>query len=91
MTREVRHSNNKINRVLSTLKYAENSMQLDFDDRVLDGNEVKDIRDVDTAKLLNNTTVTMKNLNYSLMKLVAVQQPSIQISKGTLCSFISID
>ena len=41
---------------------------------------------MDTATLLNNTNVSIKNLNHSLMKLVAVQQQSLEIAKGSTIS-----
>jgi len=40
------------------------------------------IDDIDPEELLDKADVSIKNLNHSLMKLVAVQQESISIAKN---------
>ena len=41
--------------------------------------------------LLNQTQTSIKNLNHSLIKLVAVQQESITISRNTPFEFVMMD
>lgn len=64
---------------------------MEDEDNGLTSEELQNIGLVDTATLLNNTNVSIKNLNYSLMKLVAVQQESQIVAKATLHPFLMID
>lgn len=58
--------------------------QAHFDDPIdVDGTNAQD--------LLTQTNTSIKNLNHSLLKLVAVQQESIAVSKNTLSQFTVMD
>ena len=50
-----------------------------------------ELDNVDPEELLDKADVSIKNLNHSLMKLVAVQQESISIAKNLPQGFVMMD
>lgn len=50
--------------------------------RLIGDDDDVELDDVDPEELLDKADVSIKNLNHSLMKLVAVQQESISIAKN---------
>ena len=96
MSKFVKHTNSSVNKVLDTLNKtatfnAHAGGQGQAEQQPPESPELANISDVDTATLLNNTNVSIKNLNHSLMKLVAVQQESIIIAKGSVQTFLMMD
>ena len=88
MSKEMNVSNHILIKLMNTLnKTKKFGMQDDNEFEMDSDGEAVNIDTVDTATMLNTTNISIKNLNHTLMKLVAVQQESIMISKGSMQSF----
>lgn len=90
MSKVVKHTNSSVNKVLDTLNKTAH-MGLAGPGKLRVEAPPPNINEVDTATMLNSTNVSIKNLNHSLMKLVAVQQESQQIAKGLPQAFLMMD
>ena len=78
MSKMVKYTNNSVNDVIGTLNNNKEG-----------GDAV--VHNEDTSDLLNKTSTNIKNLNHSLIKLVAVQQESISISRNSMSQFLMLD
>ena len=71
MSNLVHQTNDQMNNVIDSLN-TKKANKVGLDDEQM----------ADAGELLNKTHTSIKNLNHTLIKLVAVQQESIVISKG---------
>ena len=91
----VKYSNSSMGGVLKTLQSTMNRQggpgQQSRRPGLIGDDDDVELGDVDPEELLDKADVSIKNLNHSLMKLVAVQQESISIAKNLPQGFVMMD
>ena len=98
MSKMVKFTNASVNKVIDTLNYTASGKSKEifklrapglalapYDTAAMGGD------DPEASVLLDRANVSIKNLNHSLMKLVAVQQESVSIPKGLPQGFVMMD
>jgi len=98
MSKMVKFTNASVNTVIDTLNYTASgkkgqAFNLRGQGLALAPYDMAgmDPEAVEASALLNQANVSIKNLNHSLMKLVAVQQDSVSIPKGLPQGFVMMD